>query len=361
MHRRQFIGVSGAMALATMAGLPRFEAGAQAAYSAVDLGIPEGFDSVLPIALNNNGVAVVSATSADATGIFLVDNGAFTQVGEPDEVAVASSINDTNQVGGWVQGANDGSGPTPEIPVIFTSEGQVEMPGNRIDGRVYAVASDGRAVGEAAVDKDHAARRAVIWDNQEIAELKGTPDGSASAARDLNALGQVAGWIGADDGTQRAAVLFSLDEDPVELGTLGGSLSEAIAISEQGAVVGNSSTSEDQTELTGNGIAAFSWMDGTITALHALENQAWSTAADVNSFGLVAGTVGLSAPATASAATTAVVWAPDAVLDLNLIAQPVEGLTLNAAVAINEMGQVLCAAVDVSGVSHAVLLSVLGN
>ena len=77
--------------------------------------------------------------------------------------------------------------------------------------------------------------------------------------------------------------------------------------------------------------------------MHTLENQSWSTAADVNSFGLVAGTVGLSAPATASLATTAVVWAPDAVLDLNQIVQPIDGLTLTAAVAINELGQVLCA------------------
>ena len=361
MHRRQFIGGSGALALATVVGLPQFGTVAQAAYSAADLGVPDGFEAVVPVALNNNGVVVVSATSPTATGIFLVENGAFTQIGEPEEVAVPTSINDTNQVGGWVQGANDGSGPTPEVPMMFATDGQIEMPGDRIEGRVYAVASDGRAVGEAAVDKAHAARRAVIWDNQEVAELKGTPDGGTSAARDLNALGQIVGWIGSDDGSQRSAVLFSLDAEPVELGALGGSLSEAIAINEQGTVVGNSSTNDDQTALTGNGVAAFSWTDGALTALHTLENQAWSTAADVNSFGLVAGTVGLSTPATASPATTAVVWAPDAVLDLNQIVQPIEGLTLTAAVSINELGQVLCAAEDASGISHAVLLSVLGN
>src|SRR5687768_4362119 len=101
MHRRHFIGMSGAVALAAAAGLPRFESSAQAAYSAVDLGVPEGFDSVVPVALNDNGVAVVSASSADATGVFIVENGAFTQVGEPDELAVPSSINEANQVGGW--------------------------------------------------------------------------------------------------------------------------------------------------------------------------------------------------------------------------------------------------------------------
>lgn len=361
MHRRQFIGMSGAVALVAAVGLPRLDARAQAAYSAADLGLPDGFDAVTPIALNNNGVAVVSAASADATGIFLVDNGTFTRIGEPDELAFATAINDSNQVSGWVQGAGDGSGPTPDIPVLLTATGQVAMPGDQLDGRVYGISSDGRTVGEAVVDREHAARRAVIWDNQEVAELRGTPDGGASAARDLNALGQIVGWIGADDGSQRKAVIFSLDEDPVELGALDGSLSEAIAISEQGTIVGNSSTSAEQTELGGNGTAAFSWTNGTMTALHTLENQAWSTAADVSSFGLVAGTVGLATPATASAATTAVVWAPDAVIDLNQIAQPIEGLTLVAAVSINEMGQVLCTAADSAGASRAVVLSVLGN
>ncbi len=361
MQRRQFIGMSGAAALAMAAGLPRLRTQAQAAYSAVDLGAPEGFDSVVPVALNNNGVAVVGATSAGATGVFIVENGTFTRVGEPDEAAYPSSINDANQVGGWIESASDGSSPTSSIPVMMTADGQVEMPGDRIEGRVFAVGADGRAVGEAAVDEAHAARRAVIWVDQEVSELKGTPDGGSSAAQDLNALGQIVGWVGADDGSQRKAVIFSLEDDPVELGTLGGSLSEAIAISELGTIVGNSSTSDEQAELAGDGTAAFSWSDGSMTALHTLENQAWSAASDVNSFGLVAGTVGLSAPATASAATTAVVWAPDAVLDLNLIVEPVEGLTLTAGVAINELGQVLCAALDASGASHAVLLSVLGN
>ncbi len=361
MHRRHFVGLSSAVALAAMTALPRFDVRAQAAYSAVVLGSPEGFDSVVPVALNNNGAAVVMATSTDETSLFIYEDGAFSQIGASDEKAFASSINDKNQVSGWVSGTSDGSGPSTEIPVLLTTNGQVEMPGDRLEGRVYAVASDGRAVGEAAVNKGKAARRAVIWDNQEVAELKGTSADGASSAHDINGLGQIVGWIGSDDGGERKAVLFSLDTDPVELGTLGGTLSEAIAISEQGMIVGNSSTKDEQTALGENGTAAFAWIDGSMTAFQTLDNQAWSMAADVNSYGLVAGTVGLSAPATAGPATTAVVWAPDAVLDLNQLAQPVEGLTLTAAVAINELGQVLCAAVDTSGVSHAVLLSVLGN
>lgn len=361
MDRRQFLGFSAATALVAATVRPRLGARAQAAYTATDLGMPDGFTSVTPIALNNNGVAVVSASSDDARAIFIVENGSFTQVGDPDEKAFASSINDANQVGGWIQAAGDGSGPNPDLPILFTPTGQLAMPGDQVEGRVYAVASDGRAVGEAAVDAGKTARRAVIWDNQEIAELKGAPGGGASAARDINTRGQIVGWIGTEDGSDRRAVMFGFDQDPTELGALGGSLSEAIAINEQGVVVGNATTSDDRVELRGDGIAAFSWADGTMNALPALDNQAWSTAADVNSFGLVAGTVGLATPATASAATIAVIWAPDSVLDLNQTVEPVAGLTLSAAVGVNELGQVLCAAIDAAGASHAVLLSVRGN
>lgn len=363
MHRRHFIEASATLALATAVGLPHRITRAQAAYSAVDLGIPEGFDSVTPIAINNNGVAVVAAINGETSGIFIVQDGSFTQVGDKDEVAHATSINDANTVSGWVEGASDGSGPAADEPILLTADGQVEMPGDRLDGRVYAVQPDGRAVGEAAIDTSQSVRKAVIWDNQEVNSFKGIPKDGASAALDLNALGQVAGWVESTENgvTTRMAVLLSVDTDPVELGVIAGSLSEAVAISEQGLVVGNSTTSADQTELSGNGIAAFSWIDGTLTPLQALDGQAWSKASDVNTFSLVAGTIGLSAPATASAATIAVVWAPDALLDLNQTSQGLDGLTLISAVSINEVGQILCGAVDAGGASRAVLLSIVGN
>ena len=69
------------------------------------------------------------------------------------------------------------------------------MPGDRLDGRVYALEQDGRAVGEAATNASQSIRQAVIWDNQEVTALKGVPTDGASAALDRNALGQIVGWI----------------------------------------------------------------------------------------------------------------------------------------------------------------------
>jgi uncharacterized membrane protein len=355
MNRRTFVGASSALAAAVTIGLPRRSTVAQAAYSSVDLGLPDGYDSVMPIALNNNGVAVVTAATGDKQAVFIVEDGAFTQVGEKDENARASCIDGQNNVGGWIVG----SSPSQDVPILLTTDGQVEMPGDQLEGRVYALQQGGAAVGEAATDPKRTLRKAVMWVNQEVSELKGIPADAASAATDINGLGQITGWVTKNDA--KSAVLLSMDKDPVELGVIGGKFSEAVAISEQGQVVGNSTTSDEQTELSGNGIAAFSWFEGALNPLQTIDGQAWSMAADVNSYGLVAGTVGSSAPATASAATIAVVWAPDAVLDLNQSSQPVEGLTLTSAVSINELGQILCEGVDASGKSHAVLLSIVGN
>ena len=363
MNRRTFVGTSGALAFALATGLPRLETRAQASYSAIDLGLPDGYDSVMPVAINNNGVAVVSATAGDTSAIFLVQDGAFTRLGSKDAIAHATCIDIDNNAGGWIQGASDGSGPAPDVPVLLTPTGQVVMPGDQLDGRVFALQQGGMAVGEAAIDPKLSDRKAVVWVDQDVSELKGIPSNAASAALDINGLGNIAGWIDKLDGdsTTRMAVMLSMDAEPVELGRLGGAYSEAVAVSEQGLVAGNSTTADDQADLNANGVAAFLWNEGKITPLLTLDGQAWSKAADINSFGLVAGTVGLNTPATAGAATTAVVWAPDAVLDLNLSAQPIEGVTLTSAVSINEIGQILCAGIDASGSSHAVLLATMGN
>jgi len=364
MNRRLFIGAASASVVAATVGFPRLSTRAQSTYSSVDLGVPEGFDSVIPVALNNNGVAVVTALAGEDQAVFIVEAGVFTRLGGKSEaVAHATCIDLDTNVGGWVEAPSQGSTPARQAPILLTPSNQVEMPGKQLEGRVFALQQGGVAVGEGAIDAKNPNRKAVIWVDQDVSELKGVPDDGASAARDINGLGQIVGWIEKNPGAGggRTAALLSRDADPIEITGLGGTQSEAVAISEQGLVVGNSTTSDATAELGGNGAAAFSWIDGTTTALRPVDGQAWSLAADVNSYALVAGTIGWSAPATAGPATTAVVWAVDSVLDLNQSAAPIEGVTLTAAVSINELGQVLCEGVDAAGKSHAVLLSMVGN
>ena len=382
MNRRQFVEASGGLSLGLVlaTGVFRRAANAQMIYSSLDLGLPEGYDSVVPIALNENGVVVVAAAKGATHAIFTVTDGVFTQVGREGSMAQAACIDRDGNVGGWIEVSSESAstptaGGTPavagtpaaassvrEVPVILTEGNQSEMPGEPVEGRVLGLQQGGTAVGEAALDS-HDARKAVIWAHQEVQELSGTPNGGSSAARDINALGQIAGWIESGDGAavSRTAVLFDVEGDPVEIGGLDGAQSEAVAISEQGQVAGNFIPAGADGRLGGDGAASFLWTNSALTPLLALDGQRWSMAADLNTFGLVAGTVGLSAPGPTGAPTTAVVWGSDSVFDLNQFAQPVDGVTLTTAVGINEFGQVLCGGIDANGHSHAVLLSTVGN
>lgn len=363
MNRRQFVGTAGALGLLKVAGTSHRAALAQSTYSSVDLGLPDGYDSVVPIALNDNGVAVVAADDGETRAIFTVAGGVFTRMGREESSAHATCIDFDGNVGGWVDVAGKGSQPAREMPIVLTAGNQSEMPGEPLDGRVFALRQGGTAVGEAAIGPKGSARKAVIWIYQEVQELAGTPKDGASAGMDVNGFGQVAGWVetGTGDAVRRTAVMFDVEGDMVEIGGLGGFQSEAVGISEQGHVVGHSTTSENDGELGSDGTAAFIWERGKVTPLLTLDGQLWSLAADVNSFGLVAGTIGLDTAGPTGATTTAAVWGFDAVYDLNLSAEPVDGITLTAAVAVNELGQVLCGGVDVDGKSHVILLSMIGN
>lgn len=363
MNRRRFFGATGALALIMTTGIRPRATRAQITYSSIDLGMPPGYDSVAPVALNDNGAVVVVATANDKQAVFLLTDGAFTQLGNKDTVAHATCIDIDANVGGWIENTSASASERKEIPVILTPDSQAEMPGSPVDGRVYALQQGGNAVGAAVIDPGNPNHKAVIWANHTISELKGTPKDATSAARDINAQGQIVGWIEKADGssTIRSAVLLDSETDPVAISGLEGAQGEAVAISEQGQIVGITITSDKPADLGGDGTTPFLWSNGTLKKLQPLADQTWGVANDVNSFELVAGTVGLSTPNAAGAITTAVVWGNELTFDLNITAQPVEGVLLTAAVSIDEMGQVLCSGIDADGKSHAILLSLLGN
>lgn len=363
MYRRRFIATTGAVAVAGLA-VPNAirRAGAQATYSVTDLGRPDGFDSVIPVAIADTGAAAVIAQNAAETAIFLVRDGAFTRVSAEGERPWATCIDQNGRIGGWIEGPSDGSAEPFDEPILFTESGQLEMPGDQVDGRVLGLGQDDRAVGEAATSPDHAFRQAVIWDDQEIARLRGASEDRPSVALDINALGQIPGWIATspDDPQARTAVVFHVERDPVDLGTLGGSASEAVAISEQGQVVGRSTTTANG-QLGEAGTVAFSWFGDALTPLPLLDGFTWSEATDVNSVGLITGTMGGGDATPTPSSTIAVIWGTDTILPLDQHAAPLDGLRLTSAVSINELGQVLCSAIDGNGLTHAVVLSIVGN
>jgi probable HAF family extracellular repeat protein len=105
-----------------------------------------------------------------------------------------------------------------------------------------------------------------------------------------------------------------------DLGTLGGSQSEAVAINDRGQVIGTSSVASDRYH-------AFIWQDGVMTDLGVLPGQANSKAVAINERGQVVG----------DSDERAFLWQHKKMTDLGALPDGEE----SSAVAINEHGQVV--------------------
>jgi probable HAF family extracellular repeat protein len=117
--------------------------------------------------------------------------------------------------------------------------------------------------------------------------------------------------------------------EATDLGTLGGTYSEANGINEAGQVVGSSTTAPDQ-EPFGPGTHAYLWADGTMTDLGTLGGET-SSAIDINEAGQVVGD-----SETADGATRATLWHDGEVVDFGTL-----GGDHSTAIRINDAGQIV--------------------
>ncbi|MEQ8766643.1 MAG: hypothetical protein RL885_22205 [Planctomycetota bacterium] len=103
-------------------------------------------------------------------------------------------------------------------------------------------------------------RRAFVWDyhSGQMKEL-GTLGGSSSEAFDISDARRIVGQADRSDGTHRAVVFES--GGPRDLGTLGGAASSAHGVNERGQVVGWSWTQEGR-------VHAFLWQEGRLIDLN---------------------------------------------------------------------------------------------
>jgi probable HAF family extracellular repeat protein len=179
---------------------------------------------------------------------------------------------------------------------------------------------------------------AVKLKDLELFQLDKETDGSA--ANDVNANGQVVGFISsADTGGQRATLWQ--DSGTVDLGTLGGPFSIAHAISDNGEVVGEATVAD------GMATHAFLWKNNAITDLGTLGGDA-SIAMDINADGLVAG-LSTSQPGQQpyGPGTKAILWGPNGLVDLGAL-----GGDVAAAAGINAKGWVVGGATTENGIEY---------
>jgi len=144
-----------------------------------------------------------------------------------------------------------------------------------------AINATGDIVGWSDIDAARSAEHAVRWHNGHITDL-GTLGGSSSQALAVNKFGTAVGWSLRSDGAQHATMWR--DGQIIDLGTLGGRNSIATGINDNGGVVGSADDA--------NGIArGFIWRNGVITKLATPPNTVFAPQA-INANGRIVGTLG---------------------------------------------------------------------
>lgn len=321
--------------------------------------------------------------------------------------AIAYDINASGQVVGQsLDGAGQMLGfiwlPTPAFglaPGMY----ELETLGGTLS-EASGINATGQVVGRAFVTGD-TAFHAVIWPpNAPIIDL-GTLGGKNSQAYDINDIGEVVGW--SDTATNKRHAFWWRDQnrngvsdpgDMVDLGDLGGDQSIAYGINTSGQIVGTSSTASFashafRTTATGHidlasdlgtlgglsstayrintsgQVAGHSQIPGnaTVQAFRTAANSAISPGTDglgtlggtrseawgLNAAGQAVGWSTLSGSTSRKAFFAA---AGAGAVDLNTLINPALGWTLDAAYAINDVGDIVGSGSGPAGASRAVLL-----
>jgi len=197
-----------------------------------------------------------------------------------------------------------------------------------------------------------------LWTNgqmQDLGSLGGTiavpsrsPLESAPGGPVLNNRGQVVGTSTLAGDDNEHAFLWT-SGTMIDLGTLGGDGSQALAINEAGQVVGRSDFSS-----TSPFHHAFLWQHGTMTDLGVVAPCQNSTAVGINSRGEVVADMGGCG---GEFEFSAFVWqAGQLIADLNTLVSPPSDLHIEGVAFINERGEIAGIGVLPNGDTRAVLL-----
>jgi probable HAF family extracellular repeat protein len=191
-----------------------------------------------------------------------------------------------------------------------------------------------------------------FWENGHMQDLSlGGTDGDSGF---VNNHGQSIGVSTLPGDIERHAFLWS-EGELHDLGTLGGTRSRPIGLTENGHVAGASLTTNDET------IHAVLWLDGKIRDLGTVPGDACSFAWGLNSKDQVVG-ISLPEPCDFSVAR-AFLWEDGSMVDLNTLIAPNSRLQLVYAEAINDAGEIVgigvppgISPVDVETLGHAFVL-----
>jgi probable HAF family extracellular repeat protein len=202
-------------------------------------------------------------------------------------------INDLGQV---IGSSNDPDGN--RIAVLWETDGTVvalDVPEGTVQSQANAINNLGQVVGTALTEDGET--RGFYWSAADGAIDIGTLGGDLTEPNDIDDLGRVVGRSNSVSRGNRVAFVWSLADGMREIGTLGGTGSQGFALNESGIVVGSGSTGAFASK------AFVGTLDGGVFQLPDLGSNIGNNALDVNSSGVIVGFVN-----TADRTSLAVIW-----------------------------------------------------
>jgi len=306
-------------------------------YVATDLGTLGGEFGTQAAAINNSGVIVGGSTEADNVGVlpFRYEDGVMISLGTlGGGGGLANAINNRGQIVGSAQTENN----FENHAFIYYKGILTDLGINSVNSNAYGINDSGTITGQ-YVD-GNGLLRGFSYSDGELTDL-GTLGGTFTQAYAINASGQIAGH----SETPTAVHAFFYDDGVMyDVGTLGGNFSTANAINNQGLVIG-SATLPGDTDLH-----AIGYIDGTIFDLGTLGG--FSVALGVNERGDAVG-ASFAAPGDFTDLRP-VLYTDGEVVDLSSY---LPGWTSTFAKSINAKGEIAGDGYNPDGNYHAFLLT----
>lgn len=253
-----------------------------------------------------------------------------------DQPSIANAVNSAGTVAGSV--ADRAAIWTDDLHTMLAPFGE--------DRTVaYAINSAGIVVGSA--DKGANNGVALLWRDGDVVELPSL-GGPASRAVAINDDGLMVGFSTLDEGGEVVRAVTWIDGEVIDLGTLGGDLSNALAVNERGLIVGSSTRDEGFSAVD----HAVRVVDGEMERLEEIgavrlrgrEERVKldrSVAQGINAGGDICG-VAMSVSEN-DPISVAVLWLDDAAIDLNsAIGKENREIRLISADGINDDREIVC-------------------
>lgn len=321
-------------------------------YTITDLGTLSGNSVSKASALNNAGEATGTSSSPTAAIAVMFSGGKTTSISTLGaSVSVANGINGLGEIVGW---NSFNSSPSFDPQAFLYGNGSmtnINSPSLFPSGtEAYGVNDSGAVVGTGYLT--NSSFHAFLYNGGKMRDLgpKGAYQASAVA---INNSGEVVGGFYLTSGGA-GEFLYSNGKMSTLPVPAGSSAVNASAINDDGEIAGAIYFS------SGAPSHAASYSNGAWSDLGAITGALSNTAAAINIGGQVVGTAvfrqtqyhppkpGKHVPFLSTSS---------GLVDLNTLITPGTGFTLTDAVAINDIGQILCDANNASGIEHAVLLS----